>query len=60
MTKMYYQDAVAIIVAFSLCSASSFDNLTTWMKDIDKNTDNNFILIIVGTKSDLDDQKEVT
>ena len=43
MTKMYYQDAKAIIITFSLTSAESFDALDLWMKEIDKNIrTNNF------------------
>jgi len=47
-------------VAFSLLSAESFDNLEKWMKEIDQNIATaNFVLVVVGTKSDCDDQKEV-
>ena len=61
MTKMYYKDAKAIIITFSLTSLQSFDALDLWMKEIDKNIrTTNFQLVIVGTKSDIDDEKEVS
>ena len=57
---MYYRDAHAIIVAFSLTNSESFENLDKWIKDIENNaTIANYVLVIVGNKSDCDDQKEV-
>jgi len=57
---MYYKDAQCIILAFSLTSAESFENLSKWMKDIEDNaTVPNFVKVIVGLKCDLDSQKEV-
>ena len=53
---MYYKDAHAIIVAFSLTNAETFENLERWMKDIENNaTISNYVLVIVGNKSDCDE-----
>ena len=58
---MYYKNAEAILISFSLCSAESFDNLEKWMKDIDQHaTMRNAVKVIIGTKSDCDNDKEVT
>jgi len=38
----------------------SFESLDKWLKDIDANCQtNNYVLALVGTMLDLDDQKEV-
>ena len=56
LTPLYYKDAHAILVAFSLLSLESFDNLDKWMKEIDQHiATTNFVLVMVGTKSDCDD-----
>ena len=56
LVPMYYKDAHAIIVAFSLTSSDSFENLDKWLKDIENNaTISNYVLVIVGNKSDCDD-----
>ena len=60
LTPMYYKDAQAILVCFSLTSMESFESLDKWLKDIDANCQtNNYVLALVGTMLDLDDQKEV-
>ena len=60
LTPLYYKDAQAILVSFSLTSFESFENLGKWLKEIDQNCQtNNYVLCIVGTMLDLDDQKEV-
>lgn len=57
---MYYKDAQAIIIAFSLTSSESFENMDKWMKDIENNaTVPNFVKVVCGLKCDLDSQKEV-
>lgn len=37
LTRMYYKDAHAILIGFSLTDAESFENLEKWMKDIENN-----------------------
>ena len=56
LTPMYYKTAQAILISFSLTSAESFESLDKWVKDVDQNaTTANFVKVIVGMKSDLDD-----
>ena len=35
VTPLYYKDAQAILVCFSLTSMESFENIDKWLKDID-------------------------
>jgi len=61
LTPMYYKNAEGIIIAFSLTSAESFENLGKWMSEIEQNASiSNCVKIIVGTKCDLDADKEVS
>lgn len=56
LTPMYYKDAQAIILAFALNNAESFDNLEQWLREIDQHCQTqNYFLVIVGTMLDLDD-----
>ena len=53
---MYYKDANAILIAFSLTSADSFGNLQKWIGDVDENaTMPNCIKVIIGLKCDMID-----
>ena len=58
MTSMYYKGAHAILIAFDLSNAESFESLVKWLDDVEENsTIPNALKIIVGLKSDLDSQK---
>jgi len=58
LTPMYYKDANAVILCFALNELLSFENLTGWIREIDMNCQtSNYVLVIVGTKLDLDAEK---
>ena len=51
---MYYKNSHAILVAFDLTSALSFESLGKWLDDVEENaTTPNALKVIVGLKSDL-------
>ena len=53
LTKNYYQGADGIIMVFDLKRIETFEELTYWMEEINKNCDkNNIGLILVGNKND--------
>ena len=50
---MYYKDAEAIIIGFSLSDYTSFENINNWLEEVEDNvTIHNYLKIIVGLKSD--------
>ncbi|CAF1086365.1 unnamed protein product [Rotaria sp. Silwood1] len=53
ITRSYYRNADAIILVYDRSSASSFQNVSRWMKNIDDNAPDDVIRILVGNKSDL-------
>ena len=56
LASMYYKDAEAILLGFSLTNHQSFDNLDKWMIEIENHaTKANFVKVIVGLKCDLED-----
>lgn len=51
---MYYKDAQAVILAFSLTRMDSFDALDNWINEVkEKSQENNYVKVIIGNKSDL-------
>ena len=47
-------------MAFSLSDETSFENLEDWLKDVEQNnTISNAMKILVGTKSDLTEQRAI-
>ncbi|CAF2461420.1 unnamed protein product [Rotaria sp. Silwood2] len=53
ITRSYYRNADAIILVYDRTVASSFQNVSRWMKNIDENAPDDVMRILVGNKSDL-------
>ena len=61
ITASYYRGAHGIVVAFDLTNKESFENISSWLNEIDINSSgNNISLIIVGTKADLVSKRTVS
>ena len=54
ISKIYYRGAQAIIYVYDITSRKSFDNLISWMKEVEEVAPDNLIKILVGNKTDLD------
>ena len=55
LTKNYYQGTDGIILVFDLKSRETFEDISYWMKEINKNCDKNKIgLLLIGNKNDGD------
>ncbi len=56
----YLTDSRAGIITFDLTNKESFENVRKWYDIIDKVTEPNIILILVGNKVDLEDERQVS
>jgi len=59
ITSSYYRTAAGIILAFDLTDAQSFNRVTNWMDDIKMYANSDAVVVLVGTKSDLDEERVV-
>jgi small GTP-binding protein len=59
ITAAYYRKALGIIMAFDLTSARSFEHLTNWYQELEAYGEPNVVVLLVGNKSDLAEQREV-
>ena len=62
LTKNYYQGTDGIILVFDLKRRDSFEDITYWMKEINKNCDKTKIgLLLIGNKNDGDiNERKIT
>lgn len=60
LTRQYYRDSQGAIIVFDITKKRTFDNLQTWIDDIEDYSDKDIPIIIVGNKSDLIDEREVS
>ena len=60
ITAAYYRGAQGIVTVYDVTNADSFDNIQTWLKEIDRNAAENCRRLLIGNKSDLEHLREVT
>ena len=59
ITKNYYRDAIGVIICFSITNRNSFENLKSYLEDIDNICNKNIQKILVGTFYDHNDDRTV-
>jgi small GTP-binding protein len=60
ITPMYYRNAIAAIIVYSISDGESFKQVEVWLKSLEENIPAGVLLFLVGNKSDLEDAREVT
>ena len=55
----FYRSALCIFVVFSLESIESFNRVNKWIEEIKENNNEEYILVLIGNKSDLTPQKKI-
>merc|ERR1712022_66500 len=53
ITSNYYRGANGIVVVFDVCDTESFDSVTRWLLEIEKNVGTGVHKLLVGNKCDL-------
>ena len=56
ITQTYYRNCCAAVVVFDLTNKESFDSIYYWINSIKNGCGNDVNIILVGNKSDLDEQ----
>lgn len=57
ITQSYYRSAHAAIIAYDLTRRSSFESVPHWIHEIEKYGAANLVIMLIGTKSDLWEQR---
>ena len=60
VTSAYYKGAVGALVTYDITRKESFDNVEKWITDLKANADEKIRIILVGNKTDLDSNRQVT
>lgn len=59
IAKTYFRNSVGCVLVFDLTSQASFDELQMWLSQFRLVGDPNAVIILVGNKADLTEQREV-
>ena len=56
----YFSGSHGILLIYDITNRDSFKNLESWLLEIEKNASQNVLKILIGNKSDLVDDREIT
>jgi len=60
LTQGFYRGAQSVVLVFDVTSFSSFESLTSWLKEIERFAVPDINIVLVGNKADRDELREVT
>ena len=60
ITRAYYKNSVCALVVYDITKRSTFENVSSWIEDCRNQSPKTINLILIGNKSDLEEQREVT
>jgi Ras-related protein Rab-2A len=60
ITRSYYRGAACAFVVFDITNRESFNNIKSWMNDVQNYSNFPITIILIGNKSDLEDKREVS
>ena len=60
ITSAYYKGAKGAFVVYDITRKNTFDSVNRWVSDISAAADKKITLLLIGNKSDLEDQRQVT
>ena len=59
VTRGYYRGSAGAFLVFDLTSRSSFENIERWLRDVKDVARSDVVMILIGSKADLVDRREV-
>ena len=59
ITRGYYRSAAVAIIVYDIADRSSFDSISSWLRECKINGNQQMTLVLVGNKCDLEDQRQV-
>ena len=60
ITRQYYRDCQGAVIVFDITNRKSFNTLDVWINEIKEYGNKETVIIILGNKSDLEEEREIT
>ena len=60
ITSAYYKGAKGAFVVYDITRKSSFESIEKWVNDLTSTADKKLTIVLIGNKSDLEGQREIT
>ncbi|KAG6392743.1 hypothetical protein SASPL_146968 [Salvia splendens] len=59
VTSAYYRGAVGAMLVYDITKRPTFEHIPRWLEELRAHADKNIVIILIGNKSDLEDQRAV-
>lgn len=59
VTSAYYRGAVGAMLVYDITKRQTFDHIPRWLEELRAHADKNIVIILIGNKIDLEDQRAV-
>jgi Ras-related protein Rab-2A len=59
ITRSYYRGAICSLLVYDITRRQSFQNCVNWLEEIQEHGYNKMLIILVGNKCDLENQRQV-
>ncbi|CAN6917572.1 unnamed protein product [Brassica oleracea] len=59
VTSAYYRGAVGAMLVYDITKRETFDHIPRWLEELRAHADKNIVIILIGNKSDLEDQRAI-
>ncbi|KAL8127491.1 ras-related protein Rab11D [Apium graveolens] len=59
VTSAYYRGAVGAMLVYDITKRQTFDHIPRWLEELRGHADKNIVIILLGNKNDLEDQRAV-
>lgn len=60
VTRTYYRGAAGCLLVYDITRRTTYNHVSTWLADARSLTNPNTVIMLIGNKRDLDDQREVS
>lgn len=59
VTSAYYRGAVGALLVYDITKRQTFEHIPRWLEELRGHADKNIVIMLIGNKIDLDDQRAV-
>lgn len=60
ITRAFYRGAIGALLVFDVTNSQSFEQLSSWLDDVQKYSMNYINIVLIGNKCDLPDYREIS
>jgi Ras-related protein Rab-1A len=59
ITSSFYRGSHGIMVVYDVCLPETFENVKSWLQEVNRYAAENVTVVLVGNKTDADQQRQV-